>query len=296
AEEARQAEEARKAEEARIAQKTAELIEQAKAKGLNDDEAKQFAQNNINNEDDVSKANLDNMIKIKDLTKLAIAEGLNEHQAADFAKNNVDLDEDTAKANLETLIINNAKGIYNGQYRNGLTTNQYGTSSSSSSGCTNGRCYSVEETITTGKAIYNQPYSIIVANTKSGVRNYSPINELSNVQITGLKTKLDAIPTEGTANYSGKAFDAKNNGALDYNVNFANKTGSGTITGLGNNITLEQGSISGSGISSSATQGYKSGSYSLDFFGKNAEEIGGKVTLDGKDAVGFGGTRGEIQK
>ena len=236
------------------------------------------------------------MIKIKDLSKLAIAEGLNEHQAADFAKNNVDLDEDTAKANLETLIINNAKGIYNGQYRNGLTTNQYGTSSSSSSGCTNGRCYSVEETITTGKAIYNQPYSIIVANTKSGVRNYSPINELSNVQITGLKTKLDAIPTEGTANYSGKAFDAKNNGALDYNVNFANKTGSGTITGLGNNITLEQGSISGTGISSTATQSYKSGSYSLDFFGKNAEEIGGKVSINGKDAVGFGGTRGEIQK
>ena len=86
AEEARKAEAARKAEEARIAQKTAELIEQAKAKGLNDDEAKQFAQNNINNEDDVSKANLDNMIKIKDLTKLAIAEGLNEYQAADFAK------------------------------------------------------------------------------------------------------------------------------------------------------------------------------------------------------------------
>ena len=236
------------------------------------------------------------MIKIKDLTKLAIAEGLDKYQATDFAKNNVDLDEDTVKANLETLIINNAKGIYNGQYRNGLTTNQYGTSSSSSSGCTNGRCYSVEETITTGKAIYNQPYSIIIADTTSGMRNYSTINELSNVRITGLKTKLEAIPTEGTANYSGKAFDAKEEGVLAYRVDFSNKTGSGSITGLGNDIALAQGSISGAGISSTATQSYKSGSYSLDFFGKNAEEIGGKVSFDGKDVIGFGGTRGEIQK
>ena len=236
------------------------------------------------------------MIKIKDLTKLAIAEGLDKYQAANFAKNNVDLDEDTAKANLETLIINNAKGIYNGQYRNGLTTNQYGTSSSSSSGCTNGRCYSVEETITTGKAIYNQPYSIIIADTKSGSRNKSTVNELSNVQIKGLKTKLEAIPTEGTANYRGKAFDAEDSGTLAYSVDFTNKTGSGNITGLGNDIELEQGSISGAGISSTATQSYKSGSYSLDFFGKNAEEIGGKVSFDGKDVVGFGGTRGEITK
>ena len=233
---------------------------------------------------------------MKKLTQLAIVEGLNKSQATDFAQNNVDSSEDTVKANLETLIINNAKGIYNGQYRNGLEQKQYSTSSSSSSSCINGRCYSIEETITTGKAIYNQPYSIIVADTKSGVRNSSSINELSNVRIAGLKTKLEAIPTKGTANYSGKAFDAENNGTLDYNVNFENKTGSGTITGLGNNITLEQGSISGTGISSTATQGYKSGSYSLDFFGKNAEEIAGKVTFNGKDTVGFGGQRGEIRK
>ncbi len=236
------------------------------------------------------------MIKIKDLTKLAIAEGLDKYQADDFAKNNVNLDEDTAKTNLETLIINNAKGIYDGQYRNGLKQEQYGTSSSSSSSCTNGHCYSVRETITTGKAIYNQPYSIIFADTESGVRNFSSINELSNVRIAGLKTKLEAIPTKGTANYSGKAFDAKDNGTLDYNVNFENKTGSGTITGLGNNITLKQGSISGTGISSTATQGYKLGSYSLDFFGKNAEEIAGKVIFNGKDTVGFGGQRGDIRK
>lgn len=236
------------------------------------------------------------MIKIKDLTKLAIAEGLNEYQATDFAKNNVDLDEDTAKANLETLIINNAKGIHDGQYRNGFERKQYGTSSSTSSSCVNGYCSRLEQTSTKGKAIYNQPYSIIIADTESGTRNSSHFSELSNVLIAGLKTKLEAIPTKGTANYSGKAFDAENNGTLDYNVNFENKTGSGTITGLGNNITLERGSISGTGISSTANQGYKSGSYFLDFFGKNAEEIAGQILFSPTETIGFGGQRGKIQK
>ena len=35
---------------------------------------------------------------------------------------------------------------------------------------------------------------------------------------------------------------------------------------------------------------------SLDFFGKNAEEIAGKVIFNGKDTVGFGGQRGDIRK
>lgn len=83
---------------------------------------------------------------------------------------------------------------------------------------------------------------------------------------------------------------------MSYTVNFADKTGSGKIIGLGDQIILEQGQISGAGISSTAKQDNISGSYSLEFFGKEAEEIGGKVSLDGKDAVGFGGTRGEIQK
>ena len=34
----------------------------------------------------------------------------------------------------------------------------------------------------------------------------------------------------------------------------------------------------------------------LDFYGKKAEEIAGKVIFNGKDTVGFGGTRGEITK
>ena len=83
---------------------------------------------------------------------------------------------------------------------------------------------------------------------------------------------------------------------MSYTVNFADRTGFGSITGLGDKIDLKQGSISGSGISSTAEQGYRTGSYLLDFYGKAAEEIAGKVLFNNKDTIGFGGQRGEIKK
>ncbi|WP_199962165.1 factor H binding protein domain-containing protein [Acinetobacter pittii] len=104
------------------------------------------------------------------------------------------------------------------------------------------------------------------------------------------------MPNIGTATYVGKAFDITNNGILNYDINFTNRLGSGSITGLGNTISLEQGSISGTGITSTAKQLTNTGTYSLDFYGKKAEEIAGKVIFNGKDTVGFGGTRGEITK
>ena len=83
---------------------------------------------------------------------------------------------------------------------------------------------------------------------------------------------------------------------MSYDVNFTDKTGVGSITGLGDVISLNQGSISGTGITSTAKQLTNTGTYSLDFYGKKAEEIAGKVIFNGKDTVGFGGTRGEITK
>ncbi|VTX56250.1 Uncharacterised protein [uncultured Aggregatibacter sp.] len=142
--------------------------------------------------------------------------------------------------------------------------------------------------------------------------DFNPI--ISNIRTQGLKTQVANIPTEGSATYSGRAFQGnidntlpkesnpikeinKHTGILTYTVNFAAKTGSGKILGFGDQISLEQGDILGTGISSTVKQdGSQPGHYSLDFFGKNAEEIGGKVSFDGKDTVGFGGTRGEIQK
>ena len=133
---------------------------------------------------------------------------------------------------------------------------------------------------------YNNRTGQIISNTSDLI-----------ISTSGLKTNIDATPTLGTATYEGKAFNGGNtNGILSYFMNFTDRLGSGSITGLGNEISLDQGSISGTGITSTAKQLTNTGTYSLDFYGKKAEEIAGKVIFNGKDTVGFGGTRGEISK
>ena len=167
--------------------------------------------------------------------------------------------------------------------------------------------------------VYNQKYSVILAdyeieqtyNNNTGSLVYPEFSN-SKIETRGLKTEPANLPQEGSATYSGKAFDGtfyhpaqepatpptqvdEHLGNLSYTVNFTNKTGSGKITGFGSDVELKEGKISGTGISADAQHDRAPGKYSLDFFGKNAEEIGGKVTLGG-DYFGFGGTRGEIQK
>ena len=176
----------------------------------------------------------------------------------------------------------------------------------------------------TQSVIYNQPYSVVLGSYSGNVSYNNSTGALisddriSNIAIRGLKTAIEEIPTLGSATYTGKAFNGSYinkteidysgtfptilttsnlaEGTLNYNVNFTERSGSGSITGLGDVISLNQGSISGTGISSSAQQAYKNGTYSLDFYGKKAEEVAGKVIFNDKDTVGFGGTRGEITK
>ena len=160
--------------------------------------------------------------------------------------------------------------------------------------------------------VYNQPYSVVLGNYSGDLSYNNRTGAIftderdSNIAIRGLKTTTDAIPMLGNATYKGKAFNGTYNtsfyggglieGILSYNVNFTDRTGSGSITGLGDTVNLQQGTISGTGINSTAQQGFKNGNYLLDFYGKKAEEVAGKVIFDGKDTIGFGGTRGEISK
>ncbi|EXI61409.1 Slam-dependent surface lipoprotein [Mannheimia granulomatis] len=130
----------------------------------------------------------------------------------------------------------------------------------------------------------------------------------ATVEVRGLKT--DKLPTEGRATYKGKAFDAHgdaglNGGSLTYDVDFSNRKGSGKVENeYGGHINLEQGNIENGGISSTAHRYHKdnsieSGSYNIEFFGPKAEEIGGKIEINGNggtDRLGISGTRGEIQK
>ncbi len=161
------------------------------------------------------------------------------------------------------------------RYQNGLTTVHANTSSGS------------------GKIkIYQQPYSVVIGNG---------IGAFEIDDYIGLKTESSAIPSSGKAHYTGVAFSKDQNGALSYLVNFDNRTGQGTISGIDNagEIRLHSGSISGTGISANVTSDYAgNGHYELGFFGPKAEEIAGKVEgLNvGVGEVGFGGTRGEVYR
>lgn len=229
-------------------------------------------------------------------------------------------------------------------------------------------------TTTTYSDIYNQKYSVVTGNyhkqdaeykefeyyyEDGDDRNASPryryvnrarTTENYNVNnANGFKTPVDKFPLEGKATYTGVAFDAKKQGELTYTVNFAERKGSGEITGLDHigDITLQEADlyksasegnmkIKGTAVANDwQNEGGVTGNYNVDFFGPNAEEISGKITLSqgqykfvnnrGPFApdkhinesvittgqpingnsystptnsfdIGFGGTRGEIQK
>ena len=124
--------------------------------------------------------------------------------------------------------------------------------------------------------------------------------------VSGYATQI--LPTAGTYNYAGVAFTQNEQGKLNYSVNFDEKTGSGSISGItaAGNITLNKGNIepynstdlngtqyTGLGITSTATsEKAGSGNYHLGFFGPNAEEVAGVVEDSNGDAlIGFGGAK-----
>ena len=174
----------------------------------------------------------------------------------------------------------------------------------------------------TNKKIYNQPYSIVQMNYRKETSDGYSLrsSEYVNVDTQGVNTKEHSFPTEGKATYTGKAFNYGNDGNLIYNVDFTARKGSGKITGFEQfgAITLKEApiqvkqlskdvSISGSAttektvLKDTAWQ-TNGGLYSVNFYGPKAEEIGGGISLSGslehqaETNIGFGGTRGEIQK
>ncbi|AHG85635.1 hypothetical protein F544_4020 [Bibersteinia trehalosi USDA-ARS-USMARC-190] len=261
------------------------------------------------------KAEQERQAKIAQLKPIAVEAGLDEGTAERLADQNSSKTPDEFKKIAEDyklqLDIAQAKGISNGIYPVGLITNTKGSSSVSTSNALT-RANRIH------KVVYNQPYSVVIADYSGNVAYNNQTgqiisdNRASSIQVRGLKTTEEAIPNEGTATYVGKAFNGTIKSEYDwntseskesviegkttYNVDFNTRTGSGKITGLGDDVILAQGEISGTGITSSARQSYRSGQYFLDFYGPKAQEIGGKVTLEGKDTIGFGGTRGDIQK
>lgn len=128
-----------------------------------------------------------------------------------------------------------------------------------------------------------------------GVNESLPFDEVY-ILVKGNTTKN--LPSAGQYAYSGIASDGSNQGALAYSVDFDTRTGSGKITGIGSEISLNEADIQASSytneVDNSTISGYgisgtsNRGDYRLGFFGPNAEEIVGTVN---NGEIGFAGSR-----
>jgi hypothetical protein len=136
----------------------------------------------------------------------------------------------------------------------------------------------------------------------------------TGVYVSGVQTPMAEMPSSGYAAYSGGTTgyvgteDSMANGTanpfigtITLTADFAHKTISGSLSNLTtgnnasiNNITLASTSISGNGFSGSAsTSGSNgdidtsglSGTYSGNFYGPGAQEVGGNYNLSGSNAT-----------
>ncbi|QHB16936.1 factor H binding protein domain-containing protein [Mannheimia pernigra] len=101
-------------------------------------------------------------------------------------------------------------------------------------------------------------------------------------RINGKKT--ENLPLNGEATYIGKGFNSDNVGLLNYKVNFAEKTGVGSISQFNNasipTIQLEKGNIVDGMIQANASaENGVTGKYALGFYGDNAQSIAGEAYL-----------------
>lgn len=146
--------------------------------------------------------------------------------------------------------------------------------------------------------IFQQDYSVV-----AGIHNVDMVangqrEEIDEVHFAIKGDPTKNLPTTGTFNYAGTGMVATSagmsQGKFSYDVDFVEKTGSGSISGLSNSsdIELTKGSIelithtselgdtmTMQGVNAIAMNDKNIGGYTLGFFGPNAEEVVGKVEL-----------------
>lgn len=137
--------------------------------------------------------------------------------------------------------------------------------------------------------LYKQQYSVVYARNWLASLPDGVLSKGGRFSVNGIGNLLSEdeptiLPSEGSATYRGKAFNANNMGDLTYRVDFEQRTGQGEITNFSNNIghiTLHQGSINDQEIKADASMaGGITGKYTLGFFGPNGEEIAGDLYID----------------
>lgn len=128
--------------------------------------------------------------------------------------------------------------------------------------------------------------------------SYGYVREGTNAQgymfSQGIVTSANDMPTSGTFNYSGYAVHAPVSnqtnaqiatGAANFNVNFGNRTISGTLTHNNTAVVLDNGIINGNSFSGTANSGAK---FSGHFYGGHADEMGGTYYKQGEYTGAFG--------
>ena len=128
--------------------------------------------------------------------------------------------------------------------------------------------------------------------------SYGYVREGTNAQgymfSQGIVTSANDMPTSGTFTYSGYAVHAPvsnqtnaqiERGAANFNVNFGNRTISGTLTPNNTAVVLDNGIISGNSFRGTANSGAEFSGY---FYGGHADEMGGTYQKQGEYTGAFG--------
>ena len=156
--------------------------------------------------------------------------------------------------------------------------------------------------------LYQQPYSIVTFMQTTG----GQVGSLGKIEKGEFKSSYflgqatETLPSAGSFNYKGVAFNEKEQGKLDYTINFDTKKGAGSISGLNQTgkITLHESNITKIwddgfekythyGVEEGKATSEKQGNvtYDLGIFGPNADEVSGMVSQGNKDLAGFGGKK-----
>ena len=295
------------------------LVDIAKAQGLSEDDARYLASSNSNlTYEDFSKL----LEKRSELVDLAKQLGLSEQ---DIRYHNFNQSLEESKLQVEKQAIYKAKRV--------SSLEKFPEGEISETAPNESVAYNTK--YINSDYIYNQKYSVVVMSHSKqiGENHISEYTLSQGGRATGLQTLNNAIPSEGSARYVGKAFNADNKGSLQYDVDFSNRTGQGEIIGINEigTVQLNKGNFQVGTVSNTvkiqssaqlAEQPDIKGYYTVDFFGKNAKEVAGVATLQkttqdnygvnyitdykypeniktnygSNFQIGFGGTRGEIQK
>ncbi|MCG3857558.1 factor H binding family protein, partial [Psychrobacter sp. Ps2] len=297
------------------------LKRQAIEAGLTEKRAQAYAETNVN------KATADEALKAAvktqadDLAKIVAtgtAIGLTDTHAQLVATAQLDAPKSELKEALQNAALTQATEVKIAAFGNDLAQYYGGTRKINEDSLNDKDQYSLREG---WNYIYQQPYSMVVG-TWLTTDIKDDVNQLTNgstynVDVAGFSTQAASLPSVGKATYTGLGVYTNDRFDLTYNVDFAKRTGSGSLLKApeyGGKISLDEGKIAKINLKGNNVIGISSsakalngtlGKYNLGFYGTEAQEIAGSLEMNqgsywknvnGKTEIGLGATRDEISK